>query len=91
VRTAAGLTQKELGVRAGIDSSVASQRVNQYERQRHQPAFDIVRRLAHVLKVPPAYFYTSDENLADLIVLYGKFSAMERSNLITIARKMADA
>lgn len=87
-RLSAGLSQKELGVRAGIDPSVASQRVNQYERQRHQPAFEIVRRLAQVLKLPPAYFYTADEQLAELIAIYGRLSAGERLNFIGSVRKL---
>lgn len=88
-RIAAGLSQRELGIRAGIDLSVASQRVNQYERQRHQPAFEVVRRLAQVLKLPPAYFYTSDEPLAELIAIYGRLSAAARLDLIAGARKLA--
>lgn len=78
-----------MGIRAGIDPSVASQRVNQYERQRHQPAFEIVRKLAYALKMPPAYFYAADENLAELIAIYGQLSATERLNVLTLARKAA--
>ena len=85
-RLAAGLSQAQLGVRAGIDPSVASARINQYERQRHQPAFEIVRRLAVVLKKPAPFFYATDESLADLIAAYGRASAVERAKLLSIAK-----
>jgi transcriptional regulator with XRE-family HTH domain len=85
-RLAMGLSQREVGVRAGIDPSVASVRVNQYERQRHQPAFEVVRRLAEVLKKPTAYFYAVDDNLADLIAAYGQLSAADRASLLAAVR-----
>lgn len=85
---AVALSQK-LGVRAGIDPSVASQRVNQYERRRHQPAFEIVRRLARVLNLPPTYFFATDEALAELIAIFGRLSAADRSTLMTSVRRVA--
>jgi transcriptional regulator with XRE-family HTH domain len=86
-RLEAGLSQAQLGIRAGIDPSVASARVNQYERQRHQPAFEIVRRLAQVLKRPAPFFYAVDDSLAELIALYDRLSASERAKLLATARK----
>jgi transcriptional regulator with XRE-family HTH domain len=81
-----GLSQRELGIRAGIDPSVASSRINQYERQKHQPAFEIVRRLAQVLRKPAAYFYAADESLAELIGLYGQLTVPGRASLLAAAR-----
>jgi transcriptional regulator with XRE-family HTH domain len=86
-RLAAGWSQAQLGVLAGIDPSVASARINQYERQRHQPAFEVVRRLAHVLKKPAPYFYATDDALAELIAVYGRLSASERAAVLAMARK----
>jgi len=80
-----------LGIRAGIDPSVASARINQYERQRHQPAFEIVRKLAQILKKPAAYFYTVDENLAELIAIYGQLSVSGKTALVALARERASA
>lgn len=89
-RLAAGLSQAQLGIRAGIDPSVASARVNQYERQRHQPAFEIVRRLAQVLKKPAPFFYASDESLSELIAIYGRLGATDRAKLLAAARALQD-
>jgi hypothetical protein len=60
--------------------------VNQYERQRHQPAYEIVRRLAEVLKKPPPFFYATDESLAELIAAYGRASAVGRAKLLSVVK-----
>ena len=86
-RLAAGWSQAQLVILAGIDPSVASARINQYERQRHQPAFEVVRRLARVLKKPAPYFYATDEALAELIELYGRLNASDRAAVLAVARK----
>ncbi|MDF7670103.1 helix-turn-helix transcriptional regulator [Orbaceae bacterium ESL0721] len=68
----AGLTQSELGIRAGIDEESASSRISHYENEIHSPDFSLVKRLAKVLDVPTAYFYTEDDELADFIIQYHK-------------------
>ena len=82
-----GISQTELGVRAGIDEFCASARINQYERGKHMPDFLTVRNLAKVLGVPTAYFYAEDENLAELIVIFGKLKVNERKSLMVLARE----
>jgi len=64
-RLAKGLSQKALGIAAGMDEFSASPRMNHYERGRHAPDFVTLRRLARVLDVPTAYFYTEEEWIAD--------------------------
>lgn len=81
------MSQAQLGIRSGIDPSVASARINQYERERHQPAFEIVRRLAQVLKKPAPYFYAVDDALAELIAIYGRLSVSERAKVLVLAQK----
>lgn len=66
-RLAKGLSQKQLGVLAGIDEFVASPRINRYEKGVHQANIDIVQQIADVLELPLAYFYTEDDDLASLI------------------------
>ena len=84
-RTAAGISQKQLGIAAGIDEFSASPRINQYERGVHVPDFATLERLALVLNVPTPYFYTRDEALAKLILRYGQMSATEKETLIQFA------
>ena len=64
-----GLSQKALGVAAGINEDSASPRINQYERGKHTPDFLTLTHLATVLRVPVPYFYTEDEELAELLTL----------------------
>lgn len=78
-----GISQMELGVRAGIDEFSSSARVNQYERGKHTPDFLTARHLATVLQVPTAYFYAEDEQLAEMIKLFGRLSPAERCRLLT--------
>lgn len=71
-RLAAGLSQKMLGIEAGIDAFVASTRINRYELGIHKPDLLTVRKLAEVLKVPVAFFYSdTDDEIAELLFKYG--------------------
>ncbi|MEE2003383.1 helix-turn-helix transcriptional regulator [Alkalimonas sp. MEB108] len=63
-----GLSQKQLGILAGIDRFVASARMNQYERGVHTPDFKTILALAEVLKVPTAYLFCIEDDLAELIL-----------------------
>ncbi|KHS91842.1 DNA-binding protein [Pectobacterium brasiliense] len=69
-RLRAGLSQQRLGVLSGIDEATASARMNQYERGVHTPDFDLACRLAAVLDVPACYFYTVEDDLAEIILNY---------------------
>lgn len=69
-RQRAGLSQQRLGVLAGIDEATASARMNQYERGVHTPDFDLACRLATVLDIPASYFYTVEDDLAELVLNY---------------------
>ncbi|WP_145550827.1 helix-turn-helix transcriptional regulator [Yersinia intermedia] len=70
VRLKAGLSQERLGILAGIDEATASARMNQYERGTHTPDFELACRLASVLNVPACYFYTVEDDLAEMILEY---------------------
>lgn len=57
------MSQEALGVAIGLDESVASTRINRYEKGIHQPDFITLAKIAEVLQVPPAYLL-ADDNLA---------------------------
>ena len=88
-RLKAGLSQRQLGIRAGIDAFTASPRINQYERARHTPDFGTAERLGRALGVPAAFFYARDEDLADLIALFGRMSSTNRRKILAVARRLA--
>lgn len=71
-RLAANLSQKELGIAAGIDQFSASPRINQYETGKHSPDFLTLKNLASVLSVPTAFFYAEEDDLAEMIKLFIK-------------------
>ncbi|ECC9552471.1 XRE family transcriptional regulator [Salmonella enterica subsp. salamae] len=85
-RLASGLSQKRLGIAAGIDEFVASTRINRYEKGVHEPGMEIVQKLAEVLGVPLAYFYAEDDDLADLMLVFLKMNKHEREDILKYAK-----
>lgn len=77
-----GISQEELGIRAGIDEFSASARINQYERGKHVPAFEVVKQLAKVLGVPAEYLYTEDERTARLLLAFHRLPARAKIRLV---------
>jgi transcriptional regulator with XRE-family HTH domain len=67
-RTRVGLSQKQLGIQAGMDNFVASARMNQYERGVHTPDFKTVLSLSAVLNVPTAFLFCVEDDLAEAIL-----------------------
>lgn len=47
----------------------------------------MAERLAKVLGCPTAYFYAREDDLAELIMVFGQMSAKERRRLIAELRK----
>ena len=84
----AELSQERLGVLAGIDEFSASARMNQYERGRHTPNFQLMQRLAKVLGMPTAYFYAEDDQLAELMIAYSRLNARARKRLVELAGEL---
>lgn len=80
-RLAAKISQKKLGIAAGMDEFSASARMNHYEIGRHTPDYLTLKRIASVLNLPATYFFTEDDELADLIKI---FSQLDRSEKISI-------
>src|SRR5882724_4286275 len=87
-RTIFGISQRELGVRAGMDPSVASPRINQYERAKHLPDPLTLERLGRVLNCPLPFFYATDDDLAKQILVFHRASDRERGQLSALARKI---
>lgn len=86
-RERTGMTQAELGVKAGLDPAVASPRINQYERGKHEPQLATAKRLAKVLNVPAAFLYTDDEVLAKLLFRWNELTLEERKALLKQAEQ----
>ncbi|KJZ03246.1 helix-turn-helix domain-containing protein [Pseudoalteromonas piscicida] len=65
-----GLSQKQLGILAGMDEFSASARMNQYEKGVHAPDFKTVKALAKVLDVPTAFLFCEEDELSIQIAEY---------------------
>jgi len=63
-----GISQRNLGIQAGLDEFVASTRVNRYETGVHQPDLQTLQRIAKVFDLPVAYFFAEDDGLAEVIL-----------------------
>ncbi len=90
-REKTGISQMELGVKAGIDEYSASARINQYERGKHTPDFSTACNLAKVLGIPAAYFYAEDETLAEMINLFAALDKTKQKSLLTEALNLSSA
>ncbi|MBT1886632.1 MULTISPECIES: helix-turn-helix domain-containing protein [Enterobacteriaceae] len=86
-RTKAGITQKELGIRIGMEPSSASGRMNHYEKGRHTPDIDTLKRMADELGVPINYFFCENETTAELARLIANMSEQQQVELIKILKK----
>ncbi|GKX52271.1 helix-turn-helix domain-containing protein [Budvicia aquatica] len=81
-RLSKGFSQKMLGIAAGIDEFVASTRINRYEKGVHEVDIETAQRLAEVLCVPLAYFYTVDDDLAELVLRFSTLSPEEKERVL---------
>jgi transcriptional regulator with XRE-family HTH domain len=81
------LSQRDLGVEAGLDPFVAATRINRYEKGVHEPDMATVARLAEALEVPTAYLFADDERLARMILAFEQLSATEKDQLLKTLEK----
>ena len=84
-REEAGLSQRQLGIDAGWEPSVASPRINQYERGKHTPDIQTLSRLGDLLNRPLAFFYAEDDGLAALVMAYHRQGATRKKRLLAFA------
>jgi transcriptional regulator with XRE-family HTH domain len=85
-RKKAGLSQKDLGIRAGMDEGSASGRMNHYEKGRHIPDIDMLKKLASELEVPLSYFFCEDDLSAELVCLFNELDEKAKLNLVEYLR-----
>jgi transcriptional regulator with XRE-family HTH domain len=81
-RLRCGISQKQLGIKAGIDQFAASARINQYERGKHVPDLLTAERLSKVLDVPTPFLYATDDLLAAWILAFAAVSPSMRRSII---------
>lgn len=87
-REAAGLSQKKLGIMAGMDEFSASARMNQYETGKHTPDYSMLSHIAEVLKLPVSYFYTKDDTLAEVIGTYELLHKKNKKRALNLIKSL---
>lgn len=87
-RLIAGLSQKQLGIQAGLDEFVASTRINRYELGVHKADYQMAQKLGATLNVPTSFFYTEDDEFAELALIYHRITTKRRSELLKAARRL---
>jgi transcriptional regulator with XRE-family HTH domain len=85
-----GLSQKQLGIAAGLDQFVASTRINRYERGVHHPDPVTLQRLADTLGVPPAYLVASDDRLARAILAFSALPAKAQERMVLEMERLTE-
>lgn len=78
------ISQKDLGLKIGIDPSSASGRMNHYETGRHMPDISTLKKLATELNVPINYFFCESEESATLACLIDKLDSDGKRKLIQL-------
>jgi transcriptional regulator with XRE-family HTH domain len=86
IRTAAGLSQRELGRRIGLLEEVVSSRVTRYELGTSEPDFETVSRLAMALDVPMAYLLADNEAIAEIILAAWGLPVERQREIATVLR-----
>ncbi|MCS5710432.1 helix-turn-helix domain-containing protein [Candidatus Berkiella aquae] len=81
-RLKAKLSQKKLGIAAGIDEFTSSARMNQYETGKHIPDLLTLKQIAKVLNVPISYFYAEDDLIAEILIYTEKMNKVNRAKLL---------
>ena len=69
-----------------MDEGSASGRMNHYEKGRHIPDMDMLKKLASELEVPLSYFFCEDDLSAELVCLFNELDEQAKLNLVEYLR-----
>jgi transcriptional regulator with XRE-family HTH domain len=87
-RQLVGISQRNLGIAAGIEPGSASARMNQYERGKHVPDYDTLSKLAAVLTVPVNFFYCLDDNEAQFQLNYHQLHSAQQDQVKSLVQRI---
>ena len=81
-RLRARLSQKSLGIKAGLDPRSASVYMNRFELGKRIPHPDLVEKIAMALAVPVEYFYAREDDTSAILLSMLWKSAQSANKLI---------
>jgi transcriptional regulator with XRE-family HTH domain len=88
-RVERGLSQKQLGIAAGLDVGVASARINRYETGVHAPDYLTALRIAEALGTALPSLYTDDDRLLQVIDGYTMADAQTQKMVESLLQPFA--
>ena len=88
-RQRSSIAQDKLGVLIGMDESCSSARISRYETGIHEPPISTIEKIATVLNVPAAYFFSEDEQLAQILLLYASLSDQQKDELLAFTKSLS--
>lgn len=88
-RKKAQITQKNLGVKIGMEESSASGRMNHYEKGRHTPDISTLKKMADVLGVPLNYFFCEDDSSAEIATAIAELSEEQRNQVLNFIHSLS--
>ena len=66
----------------GIDESSSRARISRYELDVHEPPVTTARLIADALKVPLAYLFCEDDDVADLLLQLHQLDAASAQQIV---------
>ncbi|TMP38282.1 helix-turn-helix domain-containing protein [Pseudoalteromonas rubra] len=87
-RTRSNISQRELGIRIGLEPGSASGRMNHYEKGRHTPDLQTLKRIAEELDVPLNYFFCESDEMAELVRTFHLLTDKEKKRLLCTFKDM---
>lgn len=88
-RLAKKLSQQKLGYAINLEESVASARINRYEKGIHPVEINTAQRIATVLDIPLAYLYADSDEMAELLKLYYQMTPARQAQLLALAQQLS--
>ncbi|WP_184422339.1 helix-turn-helix domain-containing protein [Xanthomonas euvesicatoria] len=79
-----GLSQREVGIRMGLDKIAASARISRYESGAMSISLEALFEMAEALEVPPAFLLASTPGMADAIMALGEQSHTQQDQLAKV-------
>lgn len=58
--------------------------MNQYEKGKHRPDPNTVAKICEVLRIPAAYLFCEDDDLARIIAIFKELNSSDRKKIIDI-------
>lgn len=89
-RALRGLSQRETGVRMGLNKDTASARISRYESESMAISLEALFELAQALEVPPAYLLATTPAMADAILTLGGESEAQQAKLAQVLDALTD-